>query len=88
VLLLFALYYFLGLAGSIIVTVSYLPQTLKTIRTKSTRDLSLSWLGALTVGLVLYTSYGISISSAPVVLSSGVGGALVIVLLAYKIKYG
>ena len=84
----FALYYFLGLAGSIIVTVSYLPQTIKTVRTKSTGDLSLGWLSALTAGLVLYTSYGISISSIPVIISSGVGGALAIVLLAYKIRYG
>ncbi len=84
----FALYYFLGLAGSIIVTVSYLPQAVKTVRTRSTGDLSLAWLGALTVGLILYTAYGISISSIPVMISSGVGGALVIVLLAYKIRYG
>ena len=84
----FALYYFLGLAGSIIVTASYLPQALKTVRTRSTGDLSLSWLVALAVGLALYTAYGISISSIPVILSSGVGGTLVIVLLAYKIRYG
>ena len=76
------------MAGSIIVTVSYLPQTIKTVRTKSTGDLSLGWLSALTAGLVLYTSYGISISSIPVIISSGVGGALAIVLLAYKIRYG
>ncbi|MEM3841525.1 MAG: PQ-loop domain-containing transporter [Candidatus Micrarchaeaceae archaeon] len=81
------LYYVLGLIASIIVTVAYVPQVIKTARTKHTSDLSLKWLAFLSSGLVLYTIYGFAIASQPVVISSAAGAALVIILLLYKLRY-
>ena len=81
-------YYLLGLAGSILVTIAYVPQAIKTVSTKHTKDLSLAWLSILAVGLFLYSIYGIWISSIPVILSSGFGFILVAILLAYKLRYG
>lgn len=79
--------YILGITGSILVTVAYIPQTVRTIRTKRTRDLSLYWLVILTVGLWMYLAYGISIDSMPVMISSGAGGVLVTILMVYKLIY-
>ena len=81
-------YYILGLAGSILVTIAYVPQTIKTVLTKHTKDLSLAWLFILTVGLFMYSIYGIWISSTPVIFSSGFGFILVLTLLVYKLRYG
>ncbi len=81
-------YYILGLAGSILVTIAYVPQTIKTVLTKHTKDLSLAWLFILTVGLFMYSIYGIWISSTPVIFSSGSGFILVFILLVYKLRYG
>ncbi|MCL5093454.1 MAG: PQ-loop domain-containing transporter [Candidatus Marsarchaeota archaeon] len=81
-------YYIIGLAGSILVTIAYVPQTLKTVLTKHTKDLSLAWLLILAVGLFMYSAYGIWISSIPVIFSSGFGFILVFILLIYKLRYG
>lgn len=77
----------IGLIASIIVTIAYIPQTIKTIRTRKTRGLSLPWLIILDSGLILYTVYGIFISAIPVILSSLGGATLIAILLAYKIRY-
>ncbi|MCL4371739.1 PQ-loop domain-containing transporter [Candidatus Marsarchaeota archaeon] len=82
------IYYLLGLAGSILVTIAYVPQTIKTVSTKHTKDLSLTWLLILAIGLFMYTVYGVWISSIPVIISSGLGCILVVILLAYKLRYG
>ncbi len=79
--------YILGLIGSVVVTVAYIPQTIKTMATKHTKDLSLPWLFSLSTGLILYSVYGFSISSLPVIISSGFGAVLALILLAYKIRY-
>ena len=81
-------YYIIGLAGSILVTIAYVPQTLKTVLTKHTKDLSLAWLLILAVGLFMYSAYGIWISSIPVIFSSGFGFILVFTLLICKLRYG
>jgi MtN3 and saliva related transmembrane protein len=79
--------YILGITGSILVTVAYIPQTVKTIKTRHTKDLSLYWLVILTIGLWLYFVYGIAINSTPVMISSGAGGVLVAILTVYKLIY-
>lgn len=81
-------YYIIGLAGSILVTIAYVPQTVKTVLTKHTKDLSLAWLLILAVGLFMYSVYGIWISSIPVIFSSGFGFILVFTLLICKLRYG
>ncbi|MCL5092033.1 MAG: PQ-loop domain-containing transporter, partial [Candidatus Marsarchaeota archaeon] len=73
---------------SILVTIAYVPQAIKTVSTKHTKDLSLAWLLILAVGLFMYLAYGIWISSIPVMFSSGFGFILVAILLAYKLRYG
>ena len=81
-------YYIIGLAGSILVTIAYVPQTVKTVLTKHTKDLSLAWLLILAVGLFMYSVYGIWISSIPVIFSSGFGFILVFTLLICKLRCG
>ncbi len=52
---------FLGIAGSLIICGSVIPQVIKTYRTKSARDLSITYLMTLMVGIVLLTVYSIYI---------------------------
>ena len=79
--------YALGLIGSIMVTVAYVPQTVKTLRTRHTKDLSFAWLLILFLGLAMYSVYGIAIDSIPVIISSGAGSILVLILLVCKLLY-
>ena len=52
---------FLGVAGSLIICGSVIPQLMKTYRTKSARDLSSTYLMTLMAGIILLTVYSIYI---------------------------
>ncbi len=52
---------FLGIAGSLIICGSIIPQLMKTYRTKSARDLSITYLMTLMMGIILLTIYSIYI---------------------------
>lgn len=52
---------FLGITGSLIICGSVIPQVVKTYRTKSARDLSITYLTALLLGIVLLTVYSVYI---------------------------
>jgi len=52
---------FMGIIGSLIICSSIIPQVIKTYRTKSSRDLSITYLITLMTGIVLLTAYSIYI---------------------------
>ena len=52
---------FLGITGSLIICASIIPQVIKTYRTKSARDLSITYLSTLMMGIILLTVYSIHI---------------------------
>ena len=52
---------FLGMTGSLIICGSVIPQLMKTYRTKSARDLSITYLMTLMMGIILLTVYSIYI---------------------------
>jgi MtN3 and saliva related transmembrane protein len=52
---------FLGIAGSLIICGSVIPQVIKTYRTKSARDLSITYLMTLMAGIILLTIYSVYI---------------------------
>lgn len=78
----------IGLIAGTCTTISFLPQVIKTIRTKQTRNISLSMYIILATGLFLWTVYGILINAAPVILANSISFVLTIVILTLKIKYG
>ncbi len=78
----------LGFVAAILTTLCWLPQTVKTIRTKETRSLSLLAQSALTVGVVLWLAYGLLIGNAPIILSNAISLVLVTTILAMKLRYG
>jgi MtN3 and saliva related transmembrane protein len=58
----------LGTAGTILSTVSLLPQVIRTWRTRSANDISAIWLVAALMSMVIWVFYGILISAPAVVL--------------------
>ncbi|CAM4297149.1 SemiSWEET family sugar transporter [Zobellia roscoffensis] len=77
----------LGLAAAILTTAGYVPQVYKTWRDKSTKDISLTTYLVLFIGVVLWLSYGILISSLPVTLANGITAFLLLFMLILKFKY-
>lgn len=77
----------LGIIAAVVTTISFLPQTIKTIKSKNTKDLSLSMYSILFVGICLWLVYGYLIGDIPIMLANGVTLVLTGLILLMKIKY-
>lgn len=68
-------------------TAGFIPQALKTYRTRQTKDISLWMYILLITGVALWLTYGILNTDWPVILANGVTLLLVIPILILKIIY-
>jgi len=64
----------LGLIAALLTTGAYIPQAYKTIKTKSTSDLSTSTFSMLFIGTICWFFYGIFIKDTPIMLANGITG--------------
>ena len=77
-----------GLLAGTLTTLAFLPQVIRAWRSRSTRDLSTGMLIIFLIGIVLWTFYGMEISSFPMIASNAATIGLVGILLTLKLKYG
>ena len=78
----------MGYIAATCTTLSFVPQAMKTIRTRDTSGISLSMYVVFTVGLCFWLAYGIVLGSWPMLLSNVVTLALALVILALKLRHG
>ena len=78
----------LGFIAAILTTLCWLPQALKTLRTKDTKSLSLVTQSVFATGVALWLAYGILIGDAPIILANSVTFVLIALILAMKLRYG
>ena len=78
----------MGYVAGILVVISLLPQTIKSWKTKSTKDLSLWRYIIYITGLVLWITYAIIIKNGPVAAMNSIGLILALSILYLKLKYG
>jgi MtN3 and saliva related transmembrane protein len=74
----------LGYVAGALTAFAFLPQVLKTWRTRSCGDLSMTMLGAQCAGVGLWVVYGVAIDSFPVIVSNTVTLTMCLGLLAFK----
>ena len=77
----------IGTVAAICTTFSFLPQAIKVIQTKHTKDLSLLMYSVLEIGVILWMIYGFSIGSYPVIIANIATLILSTTILFYKVKY-
>ena len=77
-----------GYVAAALTTVAFVPQALKTLRTRDTSGISLGMYVVFTVGLCFWLAYGIVLGSWPMLLSNVVTLALALVILALKLRHG
>ncbi len=77
----------LGLIAGTLTTIAFLPQVIKTWKTKSAEDVSLGMFLTLCLGIVLWIIYGISIQDIPLIVANGVTFVLAFTILCLKVKY-
>ncbi|MAH03504.1 hypothetical protein CMI39_01815 [Candidatus Pacearchaeota archaeon] len=78
---------YIGLIAAGLTTGSLLPQAIKTINTKSTKDISLLMYLSLIIGVILWLVYGILIKDLPLIIANGISLIFVTIILTMKIKY-
>jgi len=77
----------IGLVAATFTTIAFVPQAIKTIRTRNTRDLSLAMYIILSTGVIMWLIYGIFINDLPVILANAITSVFIISILILKIKY-
>lgn len=69
-------------------TLVFVPQALKTIRSRDTGGISLAMYVVFTVGIACWFGYGVALGSWPMILSNIVTFVLAATILALKLKHG
>ncbi|MBI4143423.1 hypothetical protein HY487_00900 [Candidatus Woesearchaeota archaeon] len=77
----------IGYLGGIFIMVSFIPQVIKSYRTKSVKDLSIWMIAATFIGTLFWITYGYFIKSSPVLVMNIIFGVIVLFQLFLKIKY-
>ncbi len=78
----------IGLVAAALTTFAFLPQAIKTWKTKSTDDLSPAMFGLLCAGILLWLIYGLLINDLPIILANAVTLVLACSILYYIVKPG
>ncbi len=77
----------LGYAAGALTTIAFVPQVIRTWKTKSAKDISLGMFVTFCLGVLLWLVYGIMLRSLPVIIANAAVLALSTVILVMKLKY-
>ena len=78
---------FFGYFAAILTTAAFLPQLIKTLKTKKADDVSLTTLIMFICGVVSWIIYGYKISSIPILIANIITLTLNLFILILKIYY-
>ena len=76
-----------GFIAAALTTASFLPQAIKTVRTKNTSSISLSMYSLFTLGTLLWLLFGILSNNMPITVANAVTLVFAIIILFYKLKF-
>jgi MtN3 and saliva related transmembrane protein len=77
----------IGYSAALLTTISFLPQVIRTIRTRSARDLSIGMLVLFLAGIGMWLVYGLMTNQMPIIAANGTTLLLVIILCICKFIY-
>ncbi len=77
----------LGLIAATLTTIAFVPQAWKAIKTKNTKDLSLSMYVVLTTGIALWLVYGVIRQDLPIMVANGITLLFTATILIMKLRY-
>ncbi|MFH1806417.1 MAG: SemiSWEET transporter [Pseudomonadota bacterium] len=78
----------LGLLAGSLTTIAFLPQVIRTWRTRSTADISLGMFLVLCSGIALWFVYGLMMGDWPVIIANGLTFILAATILFFKLRHG
>ena len=77
-----------GYVAATLTTLAFVPQALKTLKSRDTRSISLGMYAMFTVGIGFWFAYGLVLGSWPMILSNAITFALSATILGLKIRHG
>ncbi len=77
----------IGIMAGTLTSISFLPQAIKTWKSRSAKDLSLGMFLIFTSGVALWLTYGIIREDLPIILANIVTLVLSASILYFKLKY-
>lgn len=80
-------YSYIGYLAATLTTFSLVPQIIRVIRLKESRDLSLWTISSLFVGILLWFIHGLVIGDLPIILANVVSLGLYGLMLYLVVKY-
>ena len=78
----------IGLAAAFCTTVAYVPQVVKTWRTRSTEDVSLGMFLFMVIGMGCWLAYGILLHDPPLIIANTLTLVLSGIILYLKLRHG
>tara|TARA_Y100000589_G_scaffold193193_1_gene182856 strand:- start:132 stop:398 length:267 start_codon:yes stop_codon:yes gene_type:complete len=78
---------FFGYFAAILTTLAFLPQLIKTLKTKKAEDVSLITLIMFITGLLSWIIYGYKIESTPILVANIITFVLNLLILIFKISF-
>ena len=76
----------LGYIAAFLTTAAFLPQTIKTIKSRDTASISLAMYVMFTTGIVLWLGYAILIESMPMIIANIITFVLSATILVLKLS--
>jgi MtN3 and saliva related transmembrane protein len=76
----------IGFVAAFCTTISFLPQVIRTIKTKNTYGISLGMYSVFVLGVGLWLIYGLMINDLPMTLANSVTLVLASFILSLKVK--
>lgn len=77
----------LGLLAGSLTTAAFLPQVLKTWKSRSAKDLSLGMFSLFCLGVAMWLVYGLMVKDVPVIAANLVTLLLASTLLFFKLRF-
>ncbi|MDQ3536081.1 MAG: SemiSWEET transporter [Bacteroidota bacterium] len=77
----------LGLVAGACTTIAFIPQVVKTYKSKSAKDLSSGMFLTFWIGIILWLIYGIIINDLPIIVANVLTFLLASTILMLKIRY-
>ena len=78
---------FFGYFAAILTTLAFLPQLIKTLKTKKAEDVSLTTLIMFLTGVLSWIIYGYKISSTPILIANIITFILNLFILIFKVTF-
>jgi MtN3 and saliva related transmembrane protein len=78
----------IGYVAAVLTTAAFVPQAVKTLRTRDTRAISLWMYVVFTAGVACWAAYGVALDSWPIILANMITFLLSALILVLKVRHG